>query len=196
MKEIEIHSWFPSAIGIVDNEDNNKIKNSLAKHCISLSKKKERGGKDWVANNTYNTLNTYNIINDNKFNILNEWVLEKINNYKNKLNILNNLKMEGGWFNIYKKNDYQEFHDHGEHSLSAVYFLKSDPKKDAKLIFKNPIPNAYNMPEYNFINFSKKAIYDPVPGRLIIFPSYLEHCVEQQKTNNVRISVAYNFNKY
>ena len=196
MKEIEIHSWFPSAIGIIDNENNDKIKNYLVKHCIYLSNKKERGGKDWVANSTYNTLNTYNIINDDKFNLLNKWVLEKINNYKNKLNILNNLKMEGGWFNIYKKNDYQEFHDHGEHSLSAVYFLKSNPKKDAKLIFKNPIPNSYNMPEYNFINFSQKAIYEPVPGRLIIFPSYLEHCVEQQKTNNIRISIAYNFNKY
>jgi len=196
MKEIEIHNWFPSAVGIADNKDNDKIKNSLIKHCISLSKKKEKGGKDWVANSTYNTLNTYNIVNDEKFNLLNKWVLEKINNYKNELSILNNLKMETGWFNIYKKNDYQEFHDHGEHSLSAVYFLKSDPKKDAKLIFKNPIPNSYNMPEYTFINFSKKAIYDPVPGRLIIFPSNLEHCVEQQKTNNIRISIAYNFNKY
>jgi hypothetical protein len=66
--------------------------------------------------------------------------------------------METGWFNIYKKNDYQEFHDHGEHSLSAVYFLKSDPKKDAKLIFKNPIPNSYNMPEYTFINFIQLSI--------------------------------------
>ena len=64
MKEIEIHNWFPSAVGIADNKDNDKIKDFLIKHCMSLSKKKEKGGKDWVANNTYNNLNTYNILND------------------------------------------------------------------------------------------------------------------------------------
>ena len=25
MKEIEIHNWFPSAVGIADNKDNDKI---------------------------------------------------------------------------------------------------------------------------------------------------------------------------
>jgi hypothetical protein len=37
--------------------------------------------------------------------------------------------------------------------------------------------------------------FQPISGMLLIFRSHLEHCVEQQKSNTERISLAYNFIK-
>jgi len=34
---------------------------------------------------------------------------------------------------------------------------------------------------------------EPKEGRIIIFPFYLWHCVEPNKSNDVRISVSFNF---
>ena len=35
--------------------------------------------------------------------------------------------------------------------------------------------------------------YDPKAGRLIMFPSWLNHCVDPNESNDIRISVSFNF---
>ena len=38
-----------------------------------------------------------------------------------------------------------------------------------------------------------KVLFKPAQGTLIIFPSWVRHCVERQENNGPRISLAYNF---
>jgi len=39
----------------------------------------------------------------------------------------------------------------------------------------------------------REAYLDPIPGRIIMFPSWLWHAVEENQSNDIRISVSFNF---
>jgi uncharacterized protein (TIGR02466 family) len=194
--ELKIESWNPTFIGYVDNPEHSKIEKKLVEHCLKLKNKIKSGGDNWISKSTYNTDDTYNIINDKKFKSLNDWIVKNVKEYSLKLKYKNNFLCKEAWFNVYKKYDYQEFHNHPSFTLSAVYFLKSS-EKDARIFFNlDPFSDA-NKPEIDpdFFITSSMIHYDPVPGRLLIFRSNLLHCVERQESNDLRISLAYNFKK-
>jgi len=192
-----IEQWYPTFIGICDNQEHGIIEKELVKECLDLSKKIKKGGEGWVSSKTYTTLNTYSLLQNKKFENLNSWIFKKVFEYSNSIKYKNDYKCSGAWFNIYKKYDYQEYHDHGESSLSAVYFLKSDEKKSSKIYFKFNINENLMEPTIDdkFNPTAPVASYYPVPGRLLIFKSTTKHCVERHEDDNLRISLAYNFNK-
>jgi uncharacterized protein (TIGR02466 family) len=195
-QDLQIEAWNVDFIGYTDNPQHFKIEKSLVDYCLKIKNKKKSGGDNWISKSTYNTVNTHNIINDKKFKSLNDWVINSVKEYSLKLRYKNNFSCKEGWFNIYKKYDYQEFHTHPEFTLSAIYFLKSS-KESAKTFFNfNPILDS-NRPDVdvNFTPTSNLSYYDPIPGRLLIFRSNVLHCVERQETNDLRISLAYNFKK-
>ena len=79
---------------------------------------------------------------DKKFQNLNQWVDNQVQQYIDFLGI----KLKGeryiplekdGWFNIYEKGDYQEYHSH-PCIISAIYYLSSDRAMTAKTYFKSP----------------------------------------------------------
>ena len=39
----------------------------------------------------------------------------------------------------------------------------------------------------------ERSSYEPLEGRIIMFPSWLWHCVEPNESNDIRISVSFNF---
>ena len=39
----------------------------------------------------------------------------------------------------------------------------------------------------------KEVHVDPLEGRILMFPSWLWHCVQPNKSNDIRISVSFNF---
>ena len=45
----------------------------------------------------------------------------------------------------------------------------------------------------NSVSMNTMIKYKAIPGRLIIFRSYVPHCVEKHKDTEDRISIAYNF---
>jgi uncharacterized protein (TIGR02466 family) len=190
-----IQNWFPTFIGHIDNENHKKYENKLTNICKKIKKKINSGGENWISKNTYNTYGTYNLINIKEFNNLNEWIFEQIKNYSNKLGYKNNFICDESWFNIYNKNDFQEFHTHSKHSLSAIYFLNSPKEGAARTFFESPIKEESQDPlcDYNNPLLFKKVHYYPKPGRLIIFRSNISHCVERHESNELRISLAYNF---
>jgi uncharacterized protein (TIGR02466 family) len=195
---MRIDQWYPTFIGCSEYSQHNLIKEQLIEECFYLEKNVKKGGKDWVSDSTYNTLNSYNILKNKKFAELNSWVDSQVSEYLHNLKCKDKLKCVNGWFNIYKKHDYQEYHDHGEHSLSAVYFLKSNVEKSAKLFFKftNASSNIMDLTiDNNFLITCPVIFYKASPGTLLIFKSSLSHCVEKQQEDDTRISIAYNFNR-
>lgn len=78
------------------------------------------------------------------------------------------------WGIYYKTADFTYEHDHVPACLSFVYFVRSI-KGSSPLIF----------------SASGKKIY-PEPGKLIIFPSHLNHYVPKQKVNGERIVLSGN----
>ena len=39
----------------------------------------------------------------------------------------------------------------------------------------------------------RETHYEPIAGRCIMFPSWLMHCVDPNESNDIRISVSFNF---
>lgn len=193
---MKIDKWSPKIIGCCENPNHKTIEKKLTKLCLNIRKNTKSGGQDWVSNKTFNTLATHNIHTDERFYDLNMWIFDRVQEYSNHMKYKNDYECATSWMSIYKKHDYQEYHTHSIHSLSAVYFLKSDPKKSSRIIFKvseDPFVNEPTPREYNYDN-SNTAWYEAMPGRLLIFKSNLPHCVERSEQNDTRISLAYNFN--
>ena len=186
---------FPSVVARDIFDEHNKVEKDLVNHIMKLKKEIKSRGKKCISKDTYTTLNEYDIIKDDKFGVINDFVMKSIANYINGLNINYDFNCVSGWFNVYGKNDFQEYHNHIDHTLSAIYFLKSDENKNAKLYFKRPFANRINdiKSDTNVI-FDERHYYKPVPGSVIIFPASLEHCVERENSNITRITMAYNFN--
>jgi len=102
---------FPTPLNIVEN--NSVDTKDLVDHCINLSKQVERGGKHWLSKNVFNSSYTHNIYKDSKFKDLNNWIAKEVNLFANALGFKKlNLDKTNGWFNLYNKKDYQEWHNH------------------------------------------------------------------------------------
>jgi len=191
---MKINKFFPTIIGTATNENHNSIGKKLIDKCYSLQKKIKSGGENWMSNNTYNTSYTYNIWNDEDFKVLNNWVLEQVKEYSKQLNYISEYTCDSAWFNIYKKFDYQEKHEHSPSTFSCIYYLKGDPETSAKTWFYSKNTDGLE-PQINIKNIDTASNINcpSVPGELIIFRSNIEHSVERQETDKERISLAYNF---
>ena len=187
-----IEYWWPTEIGFYDNPEHDKL--NLVDYCYEVQSKTESGGKDWISSDTYNTSNRkFQPHKDEKFKKLDGWIKEQIKNYITETNLAYEITEEqtDSWFNIYKKGDFQEIHDHLSYVLSAVYFLKSNPEF-SPLTFRPNFLDHLAIGKTQGLCTNCNVNYSATPGRLVVFRSYLPHCVEKHKDNEDRISIAYN----
>ena len=100
------------------------------------------------------------------------------------------------WLNINKPTNYNILHHHGDSFLSGVYYV-SVPPEAGKIWFRHPsiaktvinwVPYFDELNEHN----SNSWYVEPKAGDLILFPSWLEHEVDQNKSEEERISIAFN----
>jgi uncharacterized protein (TIGR02466 family) len=99
------------------------------------------------------------------------------------------------WFSITTKYGYHEAHTHPGSLWSAVYYINAS-SSDAPICFLNRnILDAGWTANLSYlqndVNSSQVSVA-PETGLLLIFPSYLLHKVDQQKTDNERIMIALN----
>ena len=101
------------------------------------------------------------------------------------------------WANINPPGGYNVPHIHPNSLFSGVYYIKA-PKNSGNLCCDEPRAGAQlNMPIRKEGKLPKelwREVYlEPVEGRIIIFPYYLWHNVTPNKSNDIRISVSFNF---
>ncbi len=119
-----------------------------------------------------------------------------INSVATQWGIDKSLNLLNYWFNIDRKFDYSLSHYHSEGIISAVYYIQI-PSNTSKIVFERPDAQEHYFEgdidnEYNFKNYS----YEAIENRMIIFPSYLKHRVEQNLTTDKddrRISLSFNY---
>ena len=101
------------------------------------------------------------------------------------------------WANINPPGGMNQPHLHSNALFSGVYYIKVPPKSGRLRIY-DPRPGAQiTMPTRKPGNpgkdFWRDANIEPIPGRIIMFPAWLWHSVEENKSNDIRISVSFNF---
>ena len=100
------------------------------------------------------------------------------------------------WININQKGHFNTSHDHPGSLFSAVYYVKGGADK-GELELRTPIiPHTYTISKEmvgNFNAFTGHAmVVPPVTGDLVIFPSWLLHRVNMSRSDEERISIAFN----
>jgi len=92
------------------------------------------------------------------------------------------------WINLTPPGKRQVTHTHTNSLISGVYYHQTI-KEHGGIIFYNPNP------------FSKMAMagaedqgqcFEPIPSTLILFPSWLEHSTEENISDTIRVSIAFN----
>ena len=102
------------------------------------------------------------------------------------------------WININPPEAFNMKHNHPTSDLSGVLWIKSQ-KDCGNIIFDSPRSFAthqeiecYNEDFKENNNYFHSFSFNPVAGRLIVFPSHLEHHVDFNKSQEDRISVSFN----
>ena len=85
-------------------------------------------------------------------------------------------------------------HQHGNSTISGAYYVRA-PKNSGDIVFYDPRPApVYTYPNAlspNLLNAQINGI-SPNEGSLVLFPSYLDHSVNENLSNDERIVVSFN----
>ena len=108
------------------------------------------------------------------------------------------------WVNISKPGGYLEKHHHPDCNLAGVLWIKA-PQNSGDIVFDSPMTfnpflqsakkreiDSYTDDFKDKTNIYSDYYFPPTEGRILIFPSYLEHQVRENKSNEDRISVSFN----
>ena len=102
------------------------------------------------------------------------------------------------WANISRSGNYANIHDHGGAVWSGVYYVSSgqprtDDPANGKLELIDP-RTGIAMVGAEYGTRSGRFLVDPMPGLMIVFPSWLKHMVHPFVGTGERISIAFNVN--
>lgn len=104
------------------------------------------------------------------------------------------LRMIDLWLNRNGPGDLNRPHVHPHSMLSGVYYVKVPPNS-GNIEFFDPVlarvVSKFPVAENKKINASTVE-FDPVEGRLIIFPSWLQHWVQPNQGEGDRVSISFN----
>jgi uncharacterized protein (TIGR02466 family) len=98
------------------------------------------------------------------------------------------------WANVNGPGASNVVHTHPLCFLSGVYYVKAEPNC-GRIFFLDPRPAAVMtappMSEFSPWTF-QQVRYEPKPGRMLIFPSWLQHGVEPNRSATDRVCISFN----
>ena len=105
------------------------------------------------------------------------------------------IRITQSWFNYTNPGQFHHKHSHPNSFISGVFYFQADPTKD-KIVFYNPQQTYMynlNVPGKNIGELNSESTWlSNKPGKLVIFPSKLEHSVSVTESHDTRISLAFN----
>ena len=184
---------FPTLIYIKDIPNAIQLNQYLEQKIIQWSKqnrgvsKTNAGG--WHSETNMNKKKEYNPLTKELFNMQEELYQKEHLSIKPVLaNMCSNINYPGC---------FNRPHIHPNSLFSGVYFIKTPPNS-GNLMLYDPRPGIQmSMPsrkkEQLKSELWREVHYEPVAGRCIMFPSWLWHEVKPNESNDIRISVSFNF---
>ena len=106
-------------------------------------------------------------------------------------------KLGNMWANINYPGGYNRPHVHPNCLFSGVYYVKAN-KNSGVFVANDPRPGIQTIMPIRKLGRPPKHLWrevhlEPIPGRIIMFPAWLWHCVEPNQSNDIRISISFNF---
>ena len=155
--------------------------------------------------NSENFISTYNrLLDDPPFIDLKNFISNFVHRYTRKVfRTRQKIEMKQSWVNINNQGDSHPRHMHPNSYLSGVMFIKS-ALDSPSLLFENQFKpysmyvNIYDgsdptLPQNEYYNCEIAAQgIEPVPGRILLFPSPSPHFVPRSDSKSERITLAFN----
>tara|TARA_R100001443_G_C3310569_1_gene167624 strand:+ start:216 stop:794 length:579 start_codon:yes stop_codon:yes gene_type:complete len=181
--------FFPTIIYAQDIQLDNK---TLSNDIIVWSQKekglKKTNVKGWHSDTNMHQLPQFKSLVDQLFLVIQDvWKEEQLD----KQPVLGNM-----WANINYPGSYNRPHVHPNSLFSGVYFVQAN-EASGKLVCNDPRPGVQTNKPLRKNKLPQQLWNEchlaPIPGRVIMFPAWLWHCVEPNESNDLRISVSFNF---
>lgn len=132
-----------------------------------------------------------NIIDDYSLDIFGKELDFHINSYANALNVRTEYKIKSCWFTKTNRGESTNTHTHGESDISGVYYVQTNGE-DGDLFLNHPL-------QLMTASFCFKGAMPPpvvrvkpMPGKILLFPAWVEHGVYINNTDSERISISFN----
>jgi uncharacterized protein (TIGR02466 family) len=102
----------------------------------------------------------------------------------------------GAWVNVNRNGQYNDGHIHPDCDWAVVYYVETgtpDPgwPRNGKIELHDPRTLAFAS-SLSAFGFARSLLIDPEPGKLVMFPSWIEHSVHPFYGTGERISIACN----
>jgi len=182
--------FFPTTVYGKDLQLDN---NTLAQHIIQWSQQdqgvKKTNMNGWHSTTDMHLKKEYQVLVDELYKMQHEIFQEE---WLDRKPMLGNM-----WANINYSGGYNRPHVHPNCLFSGVYYVKTQPQC-GELVVNDPRPGIQTMMPTRKSGQPPKHLWreahiEPIQGRLIMFPAWLWHCVEPNQSNDMRISVSFNF---
>ena len=191
-----MHLFFSTPIWSSKIEKYQVVNNNMLNYIDNLQKKDPDGiiksnFKGWHSKN-------FDLKDDEPKNFI-ENIKLNINNAINDMGWdlqTQEVKISNMWAIINTKGSLNQKHHHSNSDLSAAYYVSAE-KNCGDIVFYDPRPaRIYKHPiakNPNTLNATINSI-SPEAGMLVLFPSYLEHSVNPNLSDNKRIVISFNLN--
>ena len=102
------------------------------------------------------------------------------------------------WINVNKPGDYNTLHVHPLSKMSGCFYIKV-PENSGSIIFECPsyyvnfnLHKSINSELADQFNFYSSWCMNPYEGTMLFFPPHLQHEVATNRSNEDRITIAFN----
>jgi len=194
--------FYGTPIFFKDIKNSSKLNKHLLKHIKQWKKRDEKGIKRSNALGWHSTVDMhrrkeYNLLTKELIKMQTE-IYEAEGYHPDTEPFIDNM-----WANVNYKYSYNKNHVHPGAQWSGVYYIQS-PKDSGNIWFTDPCGQKHlDMPimadkKNKPSHYWREVYYKPFEGRLIMFPGWLSHEVEQNMTDVLgedgwRVSVSFNF---
>lgn len=199
---MKLEYWFPTTVGIhyVSPETKSATENKI-NSWIESGKH-----KDYVPYYKGENLNTsyhlyHDTLGDLNLTELRQEILQAAVDYTLEMgrqSTTDDFKVDS-WINFFHPGQSEHQHNHYGNYLSIVYYV-TGPKRSGHYKFFDAVPQRIiwrgnylggNAPSIHSVN---DGSYEAEAGKMIIFPSWIDHAVMGNESNEIRISIANNVN--
>ena len=196
---MKLDLWFPTPVYSYDLPNAQELNKSLIKHIKKWSKKDKglkktnRGG--WHSTTDMHSKSEYEPLIQELMNMQDTICREE--GYTSSM-YLGNM-----WANINYPDCFNRDHTHPNADWSGVYYVQTpkncglldiqDPRYQANMLLPGQLPRKKIPPR-----LWKQQKYEPVTGRVVVFPAWLNHGVtinesKEKGEKSWRISISFNF---
>ncbi len=196
--------WFSTAVWYVDHPTTERTNAKLIK---DIDRWYDRDQKGIVRSNSLGWHSAVDMHHRSEYNHFTKWLFKKVNEIFTKMTYHQDTEAfcDNMWANINKRYSHNRNHVHPGALWSGVYYIQT-PKESGRIWFTDPRGEAHTMvPRFNKEakdrTLWREVYYEPMPGRLILFPGWLSHEVEpnlnkeydEEDRRGWRYSLSFNF---